>query len=59
VGELVDIATEGTPQGPLTTMEPMEESNLNEEDIMTILTIEHMEVEERGPWRKKEGRSLL
>jgi hypothetical protein len=48
VGELVDIATEGTPQGPPATMESMEEDNPNEEEVVTTPTIEPMEEEERG-----------
>ena len=43
VGELVDIATEGTPQGPPVTMELMEEDNQNEEEVVTTPTIEPME----------------
>jgi hypothetical protein len=42
-GELVNVATEGTPQGPPITMESMEEDNQNEEEVVTTLTIEPME----------------
>jgi hypothetical protein len=43
VGELVNIATEGTPQGPPVTMDSMEEDNQNEEEVVTTPTIEPME----------------
>ena len=42
MGELVNIATEGTPQGPLVTMESMEEDNQKEEEVVTTPTIELM-----------------
>jgi hypothetical protein len=42
-GELVDIATEGTPQESPVTMELMEEDNPNEEEFVTTPTIEAME----------------
>lgn len=33
MGELIDIVAEGTPQGPYTIMELMEEDKLNEEEV--------------------------
>jgi len=56
--QLVDIATEGTPQGPPTTMEPMEEGNLNEEEVVTIPTIEAMEEEEQGEEWPRVGEAM-
>lgn len=47
VGELVNIATEGTPQGSPATTEPMEEDNPIQEEVMTTLIIESMEMEEQ------------
>lgn len=58
MGELVDIAAEGNPQGPPAIMELMEEDKSKEEELMTTPTIVPMGEDELGQEKLEAGRTM-